>query len=367
MKISYIIDNLGLGGAQVHLAGLVNGISSLPGYDVEIVSLGEVCDEIRKRISCGTSIVTLKMDSVRNPFFCSSFIHLVRLLKRRRPDVIHTYLNTANVFGLAAAIIASCDNTITSRRDMGHFRTDRIGAIERSMSRYFAARVFCVCQAVAQKTRAVERIPDKKIRVLLNGVDTKYFCPRKQYNLIEPLRFGMVATMNRVEKGHADLIEAVLVSRRKSGKRMILRLVGDGPMRGELEKLSFRLGVSDCIHFVGEQGDINSFLDEIDVLVVPSHSEGISNAALEAMARGLPVIATAVDGNLEIVENGKTGILVPVRGHEALGGAMIVYSRDPSMAEEHGRNGRLRVENFFSFEKMIGSYIKEYQELAVGG
>ncbi len=369
IKITYIIDNLEVGGAQVHLSGLVKGISAGKGYDMEIVSLGGVSESIRKAIRDDIPIVVLKMESARKPVFFGSMLQLVLHLRRRRPDIVHTYLNTSNVFGLAAARIAFVGKIVTSRRDMGQFRSGRIGALERGLSRRYAARVFCVCKAVAERTRDVEGIPGNKIRVLLNGVDASCFQPRKEYHFDNgnPMKFGMVATMNRVEKGHGELIEAASWASSRAPGKMEFLLAGDGPLRRPLEDISTRLGTSDCVRFQGEQGDIDSFLEGVDVLVVPSYSEGISNAVLEAMAKGLPVIATAVDGNLETVVDGHTGILVPPRDPQALGEAFLAYVCAPGLAEAHGRSGRKRAEESFSMSRMIEAYRREYGSLVTEG
>lgn len=366
MKLTYIIDDLEFGGAQVHLARLVNGLAAGPEFDIEIVSLGPVSEAIREWIPDVVPIVRTNMESIRRPGFYLSFLKLTAHLKRRGPDIVHTYLNTSNVFGLAAAMAASADRVVTSRRDMGQFRSGRVGALERSLSRRFASRVFCVCRAVADRTRETENIPADRIRVVLNGVDVDRFAPRERYRSNGPPVFGMVATMNRVDKGHGTLIEAVAGIPDRIGIRPEIRLAGDGPLRSDFEALSSRLGTSGSIRFVGEQKDTAAFLDGVDSMVVPSFSEGISNALLEAMAKGLPVIATAVDGNLEVVQDGSTGILVPPRDPGAIGEAMLAYVNNPALAETHGRNGRKRAEELFSMKKMLDSYRREYRNLVSG-
>ena len=344
---------------------LVNGLSAGGDYDIEIISLGCVSEAIRKGIPVEIQIVYMKMGSTREPIFYGTFFQLVRHLKRRCPDIVHTYLNTSNVFGVAAALIASTGRVITSRRDMGQFRTGRIGVMERFLSRRFAARVFCVCKAVGERTRKTEEIPDDKIRVLLNGVDTVRFNPRNKYTFEGPLTFGMVAKMDRVEKGHREMIEAAAWASIRSPEKTVFKLAGDGPLRKALEELASRIGASGCVRFLGEQGNIDSFLDGVDVLIVPSYSEGISNALLEAMAKGIPVIATGVDGNLETVQDGQNGILVPARDPRAIGEAILKYANDPGLAETHGRNGRRRAEEHFSMKRMIEAYRREYRSLAM--
>ncbi len=105
------------------------------------------------------------------------------------------------------------------------------------------------------------------------------------------------------------------------------------------------------------------FPSDIDVLVVPSHSEGISNAVLEAMATGIPVIATAVDGNIEVVIDKETGFFVPVKDHQAMSECIINYVKDRKQIEGHGKNAKLRINDLFTLERMATSYFNEYDDI----
>jgi len=364
MHIAYIIDDLRVAGAQVHLVRLLAALRTSPGYELEVLCLGPASPHVLAQMPAGVPLRFFRMSSVKDRHFLPAFLGLTRHLRRERPDIVHTYLNTAGVFGLVAARLAGRSRVVTSRRDMGVFRSGRIRALEALLSRRGATRVFCVCRAVADETRRREGIPEEKLRVLLNGIDTRASVPRSAYSRSGPLKLFMAAGMNRAAKGHALFLEAAARARAACGDDVAFFLAGDGPLRGTLEEQAARLGLRESVRFLGERSDVALLLDGMDVLVVPSETEGISNAILEAMAKGLPVIATAVDGNLETVVEGATGSLVSRGDPQALAEAMLAYVRDRSLVEAHGRGARTRAESVFDLETMVSAYRAEYADLA---
>ena len=144
--------------------------------------------------------------------------------------------------------------------------------------------------------------------------------------------------MDRPAKGHRDLLLAASWIAAQTGSKVPVTLVGDGRLRSGLEQLAASIGLEGSVRFLGARADVNDVLGSIDVVVVPSHTEGISNAALEAMAAGLPVVATAVDGNLETVVPGETGLSVSPRSPDALGKGMLTYWDDRTW--QHSTAGR---------------------------
>lgn len=355
--ITYVVDDLRVGGAQTHLTRLVQELSRR-GCALEVVCMGASQAVVTSQIPSAVPVVSFRLASVRQPDFALQFLALVRHLRRTRPAVVHTYLNTAGVFGLVAARLAGVPHVVTSRRDIGIFRSGRIQSLEALLSRRWADRVFCVCEAVARAVRRDEGIPDEKLRVLLNGIGVEGVQPRVPTQG-GPTRFGIVAAINRTEKGHREFVEAAaLVAREVQGVEF--HLVGDGPLRPGIEARARELGIADKTTFHGERRDVLAFLDTIDVLVVPSYTEGISNAALEAMAKGLPVVATGVDGNLETVADGETGLLVAARDPGALAKAMATYAGDADLRARHGRAGRERLDRLFTVDRMADRYEEEY-------
>ncbi len=358
----YIIDDLNVGGAQVHLVRLVALMRKC--FSLEIICLGPKSDKLMEQLPQDVKVTFFDMSSIRKFLvFLFNFMCLVVHLRRSKTQLVHTYLNTANVFGLIASRLAGIQRVVTSRRDMGYFRTGRLAIVESFLSRYMARRVFCVCQAVAAATEKQEEISSSKLLVLLNGIDTEKYQLASPKICGEKIVFSMVAAMNREMKGHLDLIRAIDKAIESQAQNFIFKLVGDGPLRESIEAEVIRLNLSKYVDFVGEQANVIPLLQVSDVLVVPSHTEGISNAILEAMAMGLPVIATAVDGNCEVVIDNENGFLVPVQDSKAMAGAISAYHDDRSLIRVHGDNARKHVEAHFSLQSMQKNYIIAYNEV----
>jgi glycosyltransferase involved in cell wall biosynthesis len=139
--------------------------------------------------------------------------------------------------------------------------------------------------------------------------------------------------------------------------------VGDGPLRAEVERAVAEAGLEGRVWLAGERADIPQLLGALDCFVLPSRAEGISNTLLEAMACGLPVVATNVGGNRELVAEGESGTLVPPENPVALSDGLAAYFRDPQRAMAHGAAGRRRVETEFGLDVMVSRYIACYDRL----
>jgi glycosyltransferase involved in cell wall biosynthesis len=140
-------------------------------------------------------------------------------------------------------------------------------------------------------------------------------------------------------------------------------MVGAGPLKTEVERILAEAGASDLAWLPGERADVPGVLRGLDLFVLPSLAEGVSNTILEAMATGLPVVATRVGGNGELVEAGLTGELVPHAHPDALAEAILGYFRDPRLARRHGKAGHNRVERRFSLDRMVADYDSLYCRL----
>ena len=144
---------------------------------------------------------------------------------------------------------------------------------------------------------------------------------------------------------------------------MRLRFLGEGPLASSLEERARALGMADRARFPGRVKDVPRHLAEADIFVLPSLSEGISNALLEAMAHGVPAIATDIPGNRDVIEDGRTGILVPPGDAPALSAALLRLARDGKLRETLGRAGRRLVEDRFDIRKVAGMYAEMYREI----
>ena len=210
---------------------------------------------------------------------------------------------------------------------------------------------------------------------IYNGVDTRRFSAGAERAAVDgsPFndgRFWVVGTVGRLAavKDQAALVRALARAHRSdpdARERMRLVIVGDGPLRDELNQLARTEGVSDAVWFAGARSDIARVMAGLDAFVLPSLAEGVSNTLLEAMSCARPVIATSVGGNMELIEHGVSGTLVPASAPRALDAALLKYFREPDTARRHGAAARAAVEARFSLDRMVADYAALYERLAV--
>lgn len=362
-RILYIVDNLRTGGAQTQLARLIHGLGDTD-FDLRVLCLGDQNDSLMRLIG-PQRVAVYPMPCIWKPRFWLSYAKVRQSVAAIKPDIVHTYLNTSNVFGAYAARRANVPYIVTSRRDMGHFRSGRIAAMER-WSNNFCQQVVCVSQAVREQTVASEGLDPEKAVVLYGGVDTQVFSPAaKSQAAAGTLQVGMVAAMDRPMKGHADFLEAArLVLQQR--KDVIFTLVGDGQLRRELEGFVKANGLSEAVRFTGASNEVQKDVRDWDIFVMPSHSEGFSNAVLEAMAMGVPVLANALEGNLEIIDDGKNGMLVEPRNVQQMADRILHYAGRREDLGRMGEAARAKIEGHFTLKHMVERYKTFYNGLLNG-
>jgi glycosyltransferase involved in cell wall biosynthesis len=261
---------------------------------------------------------------------------------------------------------------ITSRRDTGFSRNWRLRAVEEWIINPMVDRVTAASPAVAAAARRERGLHDGKVVTIPNGLDLAEWDPRRypreevrrEWGLAEgETAIGVVGHLSTV-KGQADLIEAAApLMRDRAGVRLFV--IGDGPLRARLQARAAALGLAGRVVFTGVRADVARLLAMLDVVVVPSHTEGMSNALLEAMAMGRAVIATAVDGNLDVVRDGVTGLLVPPRDPAALAAALLRLVDAPDRGREMGRAARTHIEEAFTLQAMVTRHEELYRGLAL--
>ena len=213
------------------------------------------------------------------------------------------------------------------------------------------------------------------ISQIYNGVDVRHFAARagerqpvddSPFNAPELWVFGAVGRLAAV-KDQATLIRALARLHRSSSlarERMRLAIVGDGPLRQELRQLAVTEGVRDAVWMPGARTDVAQVMAGLDVFVLPSLAEGISNTLLEAMSCSRAVVASAVGGNVELVDDGVNGTLTPPSDPRSLDAALLRYFMDPARARQHGLAARAAVEARFSLDRMVADYAAVYDRLA---
>ena len=227
----------------------------------------------------------------------------------------------------------------------------------------FFDQVIAVSPEIAEQARRW-RIPAEKVRVILNGVDMARFKACSQCFRNERIVIGSVGRLTR-QKGYHDFLRAAAKVSQACPRARFL-LVGDGPQRGALEAEAEQLGISHLVTFAGQRDPVEASYAEMDLFVSSSLSEGLPVAVLEAMASSLPVVATAVGASGEVIENEKSGLLVPPANVDALASALLRLVNTPDEAMTLAAAGRERVARHFSAEKMTRETESVYGELLHG-
>jgi glycosyltransferase involved in cell wall biosynthesis len=273
--------------------------------------------------------------------------------RAERIEIVHACDLYANVFALPASAAAHVPVRIGSRRELNPDKSTALIALQR-LAYACAHRIVANSRAAAERLR-FERVSAAQLAVIPNGLDLSRFTPASG-NLTdrpEPTGQTLITVANlRAEKGHDVLLQA-LAHLLTWWPATRLQIVGDGPERERLIARAEQLGVSDAIEFLGHREDVPALLAQADICVVPSHSEAFPNAALEAMAAGLPVVASATGGLLELVRHNRTGLLVPPSDPTQLANALNTLLSDSALRQRLGGAARVLVEANYSFGRML--------------
>lgn len=376
--IVHVVYRFGLGGLE---NGIVNLVNRMPArrWRHAIVSLTDISTEFAARIKrADTHYVALDK---RAGHLLREYPRLYRLLKELRPAVVHT----RNLAALEAVVPAwAAGVPVRIHGEHGWDMHDPAGRRHRyryvrRLYRPFVSRYVALSRHLEDYLETQVRVPSDKVSQIYNGVDTDRFHPSAETRAVIPgCPFGargewLLGTVGRMEaiKDPLNLARAfvrALELQPAAADRLRLVLVGDGALRGELEGLLARPGIREKVWFAGERADVPEVLRGLDCFVLPSLAEGVSNTILEAMASRLPIVATRVGGNAELVESGMTGTLVPAANSDALAEAMLGYFNDPALARRHARAARRAAESRFSLARMTADYMSLYErELAAAG
>jgi len=280
---------------------------------------------------------------------------LTGVISETRPDIVHTWLPTANLLGgIATRLHGKEIAWVTSERAADVWK----GRLRRWADRHLARRAArIICNAHALRRFLIARgLPGERIEVIYNGIDVDEF-DRQASRTSAPLPESdgpVIGTVARLEpqKGIPYLIEAFGLLHQRFPTAH-LWVVGDGPMKASLTRQCESGGVGRNVHFLGLREDVPAILRKMDLFVLPSLWEGLPNAVLEAMAARRAVVATRVDGTPEAVEENETGLLVPPRDAVTLENAMARLLADHDLRARFGEAGRQRVSREFDMSRMV--------------
>lgn len=296
----------------------------------------------------------------KGPGFSFSAVRkLKRLVAELEIDIVHTHNPAPHLHGALAAFLGGARVVHTKHgrnypRDYKKIWCNRVAS-------FFSDAIVAVSDNARDVCLHVERIAPAKVSVILNGVDTGLFAPGTRRDPALVPKIGIVARLSP-EKDHATLLAACAIL---AGRQLpfTLEVIGDGPLRGELQERAAALGLGGRVNFCGMQEDVAGLLRELDLFVLSSVTEGISLTLLEAMATELPVVATEVGGNPEVVLDGSTGFLVPAGNPAFMAERLAQLLGDPGQRQQMGARGRRRVRELFDVRSTSSRYEQLYSAL----
>jgi len=368
-RVFHLLDSLNVGGTETQAVELALRMASAQ-YEITIGCLharGPLLEKLKgSPVKVGEFHPRGGLDS---PGGIYQLGRLTAFLRRERFDVMHAHDLWSNLMGVPAARLAGVPAIISSRRDLAHL--DWYQGKKRNWLRRIqnlSDVVLANATPIRDALIAEDGFAPEKLRVIHNGVDTTRFQQgkRDRARLFPGLESAklvvLVGNMHSDVKGHPWLIAAAPVVIREFPETHFV-FAGDGDMRPELEKQAAELGIRENSLFLGRRSDIPDVLANCDIAILPSRAEGLPNAVLEYMAAGLPTIASRVGGNVELLQEGVTGCLVPAEDSKAISESLLRLLRDPELARTIGTNGRrVAVENY-SFDRLIREVDALYTEI----
>jgi glycosyltransferase involved in cell wall biosynthesis len=282
---------------------------------------------------------------------------------------VHSFFTASDLLGGLVAKLSGPRILVSSRRDMGFQRSALQHGAYRLMGSLFD-QVHAVSESVRVWHMQHDHLPPEKIVKLYNGVDLQEIDaavsrPLSEVGVVSAAQVVVtVANVRPVKALEVLVATAAIVCREAPGTRfLILGFVQDEAYMKCVQELAHNLQVADKLVFAGNVGEVVGLLRSCEVFFLPSHSEGMSNAMLEAMACSLPCVATAVGGNPELITHGENGYLVPPRDPQAAAGRILELLADPAHAARMGRASRQLVETRFNLQAMMDRLVELYEGL----
>jgi glycosyltransferase involved in cell wall biosynthesis len=372
VKILYVIDGMEFGGGERVFAQIING---LPRDQYELFLACGSQESFYQAIS-QTPVQRYPVD-FSNRFNPAIMFRLIKIIKDHKIDIVHGQGARAEFFARQASGLF-CRSRYVSTIAMPVEGYD-VGPMKRllyksldNFSERFVDYFLVVSSVLEQAMIQGHGIPREKVVKIYNGIETDQYKPRDQEVGRRRVRQEysvndseiLIGSLGRLvwQKGFEYFLQSIPALIEDIPKVRFM-LVGEGPLRQELERLAISLGIRDRLVFAGYRSDIRDMMAAMDVVVIPSVLEGFPMVTLEAMAMEKPIVATSTDGIMEQITNGKEGLLVAPKSPPALAQAVKRLVDDPGYARSLGINARAKVVRDFSVHRMITETIKVYETL----
>ena len=356
MKIMQVIPYFCFGGAEIMCENLTYALKNA-GQEVFAVSLYHDRTPIARRMEeAGIRIVYLDK---KLGLDLSMVPKLIKIIRRERPDVVHTHLDVIKYAVLAAKLagVKKCVHTVHSLADR-----EAEGWVQKIINGFYFRRGWSVPVALAPEVRnsvaEFYGIPLRRVPVIYNGIDLSRCVPKTTYETGETVTILHVGRFD-VPKNHPGLLEAFRLLL-ETHPECRLRLLGDGDLRADMEKLAREKGIADFVEFCGMQSNVYPYLHDADIFTLPSIYEGNPMTIIEAMGTGLPIVASRVGGIPDMISDGESGLLVGPEPQSICAGLTRLVG-DAALRQRLGLAARKQSQTF-SAEHMARDYISCYSK-----
>ncbi len=366
-RVVILVDELeAIGGTELHLLALVQGLRQR-GLSVQVLVMGRRGLAARYP-PAGLELVRWRVRRGVTPGYLRDALKLARWLRATRCDLVQSVHTAADLLAPGAARLAGRLRCVSSRRDLGGFRQGRHRLMGRLVNRWVDAFIG-PSQAVCEAAPLPEGVAPRRGVVIPNRLDQQRVPPPQRSSLRGELNLGAhtpvvgnVASLTPA-KQPVLLVESFAQLATGPWAKAHLVLAGEGPLRGAVESRARALGVAERVHLLGARTDPEAVYAALDVLILPSRSEGLPNTLLEAMACGLPVVASAVGGITEVVRHGHTGLLVERPEPCGVADAARTLLEQPDRLARMAEAARHHVARHYSLDAMVDAHMRLYLSL----
>lgn len=372
MRIAHVIKVTRISGAERHLLFLLDGLRQR-GLDARLIILVERDEPMREMMEAAKARgIPAQSMPIGRDYDLPLLWRLRRALRHIKPDIVHTHLIHADLYGCVSAKLAGVGAVVSSRHLDDAFRyRARWRRVNRRLWRMIDGGI-AISAAMKQFALTIEAAPAPKVSVVLYGMEFKWLNDedidaarlrlRAELKMAADAQLLGMACRLVEQKGIPYALEAMRRIR-SDFPRAHLVIAGDGDQASELRRLASRLGIADRVHWLGWRADAADLMAAFDVFLLPSLREGFGLVLLEAMSRRLPIVASHVGAIPEIVIDGETGILVEPRNVDELAKAMTRLLNDRALRKYMGLLGAARLEEHFSVERMVDGTVAVYEQV----
>lgn len=372
IKVLYFLTSPVRGGVEEHVLSMIQRMDRRR-FAIVLVCPPALLAAFRDDLAdLPVETFPIVVDTPTRPGHLVNLGRLYRFLRRTRPDIVNCHLLRATLIGAPLARLAGVRTVIATNHGPEPWRRGPIKSsylVDRLVDRCID-RTIAVCQSAKDHLVRTKRLDPRKITVVHNGRDLSAFAPlpveearraRRELGLRDgEAAVGVVGRLD-IQKGHRHLLDAmpeVLATRPNT--RLVF--VGEGNLRGVLEMQARQLGIAHRVVFAGFRSDVQRMFGAMDVVALPSLWEGLPLTVIEALATGKPMVASAVDGVLDMVSDGVTGLLVPPGDSAALAKGILSLLDDPDMARRLGDSGRAAMLERFDIRHQIEATVRVYED-----